>query len=48
MRLKPQYVFILAVLGVLVVFFVVMSLFSGNKKAEAMPAWATISWSSVR
>ncbi len=35
MRLKPQYVFILAVLGVLVVFFVVMSLFSGNKKAEA-------------
>jgi multidrug efflux system membrane fusion protein len=35
MRLKPQYVFILAVLGVLVVFFIVMSLFSGGKKAEA-------------
>ncbi|WP_293903827.1 efflux RND transporter periplasmic adaptor subunit [Phenylobacterium sp.] len=35
-RLKPQYVFILAVLGVLVVFFVVMSLATGgSKKAEA-------------
>jgi len=35
MRLKPQYVFIFAVLGVLVVFFIVMSLVSGGKKAEA-------------
>ncbi|HEX7945970.1 MAG TPA: efflux RND transporter periplasmic adaptor subunit [Phenylobacterium sp.] len=37
MRLKPQYVFILAVLGVVVVFFIVMSLASGGKKAEAKP-----------
>ena len=37
MRLKPQYVFIIAVLGVLVVYFIGMSILSGGKKAEAKP-----------
>src|SRR5262245_42301735 len=35
MRMKPQYVFILVVLGVLAVFFIGMSLLTGGKKAEA-------------
>lgn len=40
MRLKPQYVFIIVVLGVLAIFFIGMSLFSGGKKAEAKPTTA--------
>jgi multidrug efflux pump subunit AcrA (membrane-fusion protein) len=35
MRLKPQYVFIIAVVGVLAIYFIGMSLLSGGKKAEA-------------
>jgi multidrug efflux system membrane fusion protein len=35
MRLKPQYVFIVAVLGVLVLYFISMSILGGGKKAEA-------------
>ena len=37
MRLKPQYVFIIAVLIVVAVFFVGMSLIRGGKQAEAKP-----------
>ncbi len=37
MRLKPQYAFILAVVGVLAVYFIAMSIFGGGKKAEAKP-----------
>jgi multidrug efflux system membrane fusion protein len=37
MRLKPQYVFIMVLVGVLIVFFAGMSLLSGGKKAEAKP-----------
>src|SRR5262245_10981349 len=35
MRLKPQYVFIVAVLGVLAIYFIGMSIFGGGRKAEA-------------
>ena len=35
MRLRPQYVFIIAVLGVLVIYFIGMAILSGGKKAEA-------------
>jgi len=37
MRLKPQYVFIIAVIGVLVIYFIGMSVLSSGKKAEAKP-----------
>ena len=37
MRLKPQYVFIIAVVIVVAVFFIGMSLISGGKRAEAKP-----------
>lgn len=38
MRLKPQYVFIIVVLGLLAVFFIAGSLFNTGKKSEAKAA----------
>ena len=48
MRLKPQYVFIIVVLGVLAVFFIGMSLLSGGKKAQAKPTAAASGPPSVQ
>ena len=48
MRLKPQYVFIIIVLGVLAVFFIGMSVLSGSKKAVAKPTAASSGPPSVQ